>query len=431
MGAGCAHHLAERAGVVQQRAGAQMVVAEGLMLVVLHEQRRLVRLKQRLFVYVGVGVVYEGARLYVAARVYVQVIAASGYAAVYVFAVVPEVQREQLLGAAPFTYLVEHVLALLGAGHQLWHGVYAHGHIGEEPRELAAPVNHGIHILVRTYHVGVERGVAYAGAKEQVIALEYLHGLHYGLERTLAAAGIGGFFKALHADGRHEVAHAQHLLSELLVYKGGVGEGQEHAVRMALAQRDDVLFAHQRLAAREYVHERTHGSTLLYYRLHGLQAKVELVAVFSRPAAGAVQVAGAGGVHQYRPRHVAVVLAAHLVLALAADYGGVDYEVLEQRMAHFRVEVCPYRAYQAIPVVVGIIDHLAERGYLTGNHVQVAVQLLHPVHHLGYILIGIIIQILYHLLETECLYSFRYRHICHCDFLHPLSFDYMIYSAAG
>ena len=69
----CAYHLAQRARIVQQRTGAQVVARERLMAVILHEQRRLVRLKQRLFMYVGVGVVNERARLYIAIGVYVQV----------------------------------------------------------------------------------------------------------------------------------------------------------------------------------------------------------------------------------------------------------------------------------------------------------------------------------------------------------------------
>ena len=115
------------------------------------------------------------------------------------------------------------------------------------------------------------------------------------------------------------------------------------------------------------------------------------------------------------------MLGAYLVLTLAADYRGVDYEVLKQRVAHLRVEVCPYRLEQLVPVTVGVIDYIAERGHLTGHDVELLVQLFHPVHQLGYVLIRIVIQILNHFLQTIGFNSLGHSHIGHRDFLQSLS----------
>ena len=66
---------------------------------------------------------------------------------------------------------------------------------------------------------------------------------------AVAPAAVGGLLKALDADGGHKVLHPQHLIGKGLVDQGAVGEGQEHAVVVLLAQLDEVVLAHQRLAA--------------------------------------------------------------------------------------------------------------------------------------------------------------------------------------
>lgn len=67
--------------------------------------------------------------------------------------------------------------------------------------------------------------------------------------------------------------------------------------------------------------------------VHLLKAEALLVAVFRRPAAGAVHVAGGGRVHQNEPRHVDVVFSCvflrRLVAAEAALIGRVRQEGLE------------------------------------------------------------------------------------------------------
>ena len=69
VGAGTLDHLTQQLGVLEHRAGAQVVVVEGLALVVLLEQRLLQALQQALVVDVRVGVVDKDAGLNVARRV--------------------------------------------------------------------------------------------------------------------------------------------------------------------------------------------------------------------------------------------------------------------------------------------------------------------------------------------------------------------------
>ena len=48
---------------------------------------------------------------------------------------------------------------------------------------------------------------------------------------------------------RNKVAHADHLLAERLVDEGRVGEAQQCAILVLFAQADEVVLAHERLAA--------------------------------------------------------------------------------------------------------------------------------------------------------------------------------------
>ena len=77
VGAGTLDHLTQQLGVFEHRAGAQVVVVEGLALVVLLEQRLLQALQQALVVDVRVGVVDKDAGLNIARRVDVGILAAA------------------------------------------------------------------------------------------------------------------------------------------------------------------------------------------------------------------------------------------------------------------------------------------------------------------------------------------------------------------
>ena len=143
---------------------------------------------------------------------------------------------------------------------------------------------------------------------------EQVHGaLDLGVG-TLAAAGVGGVLVALGRDSGDEVAHADHVLAERLVDERGVGEAQEDAVRVHLADLDEVVLAHERLAARVDVDVAAELRALVDDGVDVLQREVQGMAVFCRPATGAVQVAGARGVKEDRPGNVAAVLLARLLL---------------------------------------------------------------------------------------------------------------------
>ena len=81
MGAGSVDHPGQCAVVIQQRTRAQMVLVEGLAVVVLHKERGLIRLDEGFLVDVGIGIMDESAGLNVAVGVDMEVATSAGDAA--------------------------------------------------------------------------------------------------------------------------------------------------------------------------------------------------------------------------------------------------------------------------------------------------------------------------------------------------------------
>ena len=150
---------------------------------------------------------------------------------------------------------------------------------------------------------------------------------------ALAPAAVVGLFKALDAHRDEEVPHPEHLLAEIIVDEGPVGEGVEGHIPVLFAQADDVLFPHEGLAAGEETGVGTQLLGLGQHTVHFLKGQALLVAVFRRPAAGAVHIAGGGGIHQDEPGDVDVVfgrrLLGHMIAPDAALIDGIGEKRLE------------------------------------------------------------------------------------------------------
>ena len=100
-----------------------------------------------------------------------------------------------------------------------------------------------------------------------------------------------------------------------------------------------------------------------------------------------MQVAGARGVYEQGPRHVAAVLGRRGVLAAQADEARVHEEVLQHLLEHAGVDVGPQALQQHHPVVVGVVDDLVEQGSLF-HEVVLGNQRVHGFEHLGQLHVG-------------------------------------------
>ena len=324
----------------------------------------------------------EDAGLHIARGVDVAVDAAAGHAAAGELAVILEVDGVEFLAAGDAPDLpdaVFHIAPLLGIQQQVGGGAHAHGHVVEVPGEVAALADEHIQKLIAGDHLVVLGGVADGDAEGDAVLLHEVHGLHGLLEVALAPAAVVGVLKALHADGDEEVAHPQHLLAEVLVDEGAVGEGVEGHVPVLLAEADDVLLADQGLAAGE---EAGVGAQLLGLGedpVHLVIREALLVAVLRRPAAGAVHVAGGGGVHQDQPGDVAAVLLGVLLGLLIAPEAALVGRVGEEGLQDIGVAL-PQQALNIVgPLAVGILGDLAQ-GVEGLRRPDGAVDLLDHVH---------------------------------------------------
>ena len=142
--------------------------------------------------------------------------------------------------------------------------------------------------------------------------------MHDLLVYTLAAAAVVGFFKALYADSRNEVLDAEHFLAEFLIDKGTVREGKEFAVRMHFADLNKVFFAYKRFAAGIYEHVGAKFVGLFDDRIDIFKSQVQLMTIFSSPAAGAAKVACGCRIEKYCPRNIAVVFLSIFLLSMTA-----------------------------------------------------------------------------------------------------------------
>ena len=236
------------------------------------------------------------------------------------------------------------------------------------------------------------------------MALEQVHGVDDLLIGAVAAAGVSGLLEALDADDGHEVLHAQHVLAELLVDEGGVGEAHEDGVVMLLAELNEVVLANQGLAAGVDIEIGAHFLALLDDAVDLVEGQVQLVAVLSSPAALAVQVAGRGGVEQDGPGHVAVVLVAVLVLLLPAGDAGVEEEVGQQGLGEAQVHLGHHTDDQTVGGGVLVVDGVADRLALAGERLGAAAgELIDHVHDVGQVLDGVLLDVIEGLVQCKFL----------------------------
>ena len=280
----------------------------------------------------------------------------------------------------------------------------------EEPDEVGAQIDDLVVELLAGDVLVVDAGVAGGDAEGQVVALQQGHGVGDLLVYALAAAGVVGLLKALQGDGGDKVTHPQHILAELLVDQGGVGKGEEGRIAVLLAQGDQILLAHQGLAAGVDVEVDAQLLTLGDDGVDLIKGQVQLVAVLGGPAAGAVQVAGGGGIQQNGPGDVAAVLLAHLLLLGPAHQVGVHKEVVEQGLEHVGIRLSPDLLNQLMPAGVFVVDHVVEGLALGGQRLR-AGKLVHQLHHLGHVVHGILIQVVEHLGQTVAFQAVRNLHL--------------------
>ena len=137
-----------------------------------------------------------------------KVVASARDAAVHIFAVVPEIQQEARLCAAPLTNLLIHIGTLFGGCNQISYGILPDRNIGEVPPEQTALFNHQIHKLVRSDGTQILTGIAGGEAKNNSLFSQNIHGADHCLISTGSATEICILLAAFDGEGKGKITHA-------------------------------------------------------------------------------------------------------------------------------------------------------------------------------------------------------------------------------
>ena len=180
---------------------------------------------------------------------------------------------------------------------------------------------------------------------------------------------------------------------------------------MLFTQGDEIRLPYQRFAAGVDVHVHSQLLALADDGVDFVEAQVQPAAVLRRPAAGAVLVAGRGGVQQNGPGDVAAVLFAHFLLPGPADEVGVEEEVLEDRLQHVVVHVLEDVHDELVHIVVRMLQHIPESLPLGLEAVRpLPGQPVHPLHELEHIPLWVLLNVAEGSFQRGFLESFLNTH---------------------
>ncbi len=112
---------------------------------------------------------YEGARLYIAVRVYMQVGTPAGDTAVHIFAVIPKIHGENRFCLPELSYLVIHILSLLGCCDEVKGCIGTDGYVCEKPREFATLLYEKVKVLAAAYRFGIFACIAERSPKGKLL----------------------------------------------------------------------------------------------------------------------------------------------------------------------------------------------------------------------------------------------------------------------
>ena len=200
----------------------------------------------------------------------------------------------------------------------------------------------------------------------------------------------------------------QQLVGKRFVDERTIGEAQKDAVAVFFAQANQVGLADQRLSAGVDVHIHAQLFALADDAVYLVEGQVQPVAVFRRPAAGAMEVAGGGGGQKNGPRDVALILGPTDLLLAPADHAGVDKQVDGDGLHDLRVHVLDDMEDILVIGVAGVLDGLADDLALNGE-ISV-VKAVCPVHDLQQIALRVSIEIVKGLLQAKFFYGVCYVH---------------------
>ena len=186
---------------------------------------------------------------------------------------------------------------------------------------------------------------------------------------------------------------------------------------MLFTKTDQISLAHQRFATGVNVDIGPQFLSLPDHIVQLFEGKVQLVTVLRRPAAGAVEVTGGGGIHQDRPGNVALILVLHFHSGRCTDQRTVDGDGFHQLLPLAIIDICPQTLYQLRPVIVRVCQCSTDSFDLRGNGLTTLIVLLQHIQQLRDICVGVFVQIAIDLLHGKAFQHFRCVHFYKQSFL--------------
>ena len=162
------YNLGQPARIVQGRTWTEHIVVPWLVVMVSHEQRRLIRFQQSFFPDIRIRIVDKRAGLNVSVGVDMAVAAPAGNASAHILSVIPEIHRKNRLCPAILPDPVVHHLTLFCRRHQLLHRAFSHRHVSKEPGKFRAHADHLVKIFFASDNFGICGSIAAGNAKGQL-----------------------------------------------------------------------------------------------------------------------------------------------------------------------------------------------------------------------------------------------------------------------
>ena len=351
-------------------------------------------------------------RLRVTLGIDVKVVAPTGNTTAYKLRVVLEIHSKDRLAVLAVPLLSNgavHMLPLLRGEQQILICVAAHRHIVEVPGIAGTGLNQGVIKGVGSDRFAVLRCVADGHAKQAAVLFKQCHGRHRVPIGACAPAGIRGLFAALYGQSQCQIAAGLHILTKGIIHQRTVGEGQKQAVRVLLCYRYNIRLADQRLAAGVHKEMGTQCLALPHNATHFVQGQVGLMAVFRRPAAFAMAIAGTGGIHQHHPGNVAVLLLPVGTQSLGAKVAQINGKGQRNAAKQSRVHLVQPAKQELVPHIVLILNNLNGLGKSAGGEHFAGHQLanLHQLHQIAAgVLVHIAQQTVAHCVQNFSVHSF-------------------------
>ena len=180
---------------------------------------------------VGAGVMDEYAGLHISGRIDMCVLPPSCNTSVDIFAVILEVNAENLLTTGQATDLansVDHILSLLCVQHQIHVCTITDRHIMEVPVETDAVADQHVDELVACNSLVVLTRITNGSTIKQSMLLHQIHCMHHLVEYALPTTVICCIPDAFDGNKECHISDLLYLLTELLIDQGSVGEQMEY-----------------------------------------------------------------------------------------------------------------------------------------------------------------------------------------------------------